>query len=188
MRDPIMTTTTPTKKATRNCVAILLMGLMLLMTAPGCATLFASGPDTIPVQTNPPGAWVYVNGMVVGQTPTTISLDRSRPGQIQIYLPGFQPVMMIRSKTLNGWFIVSILFFIIPIVVDLATGNWQRFDDGPILIGLTPAGGAAPPPAWFNGQQGGQPPQPGYPSGPAPMGPPAPPAPGMGGAPPPPAP
>ena len=178
---------TPTKKATRNCVSMLLVGLMLLVTAPGCATLFAAGPDTIPVQTNPPGAWVYVNGMVVGQTPTTISLDRSRPGQIQIYLPGFQPVMMIRSKTLNGWFIVSILFFLIPIVVDLATGNWQRYDDGPILIGLTPAG-AAPPPAWFNGQQqpgGMQPMQPMQP-GPPPMGPP--PSNGMGGAPPPPAP
>lgn len=179
---------TPTKKATRNCVAILVMGLMLLVTTPGCATLFAAGPDLIPVQTNPPGAWVYVNGMVIGQTPTTISLDRSRPGQIQIYLPGYQPVMMIRSKTLNGWFIVSILFFLIPIVIDLATGNWQRFDDGPILIGLTPAG-AAPPPTWFQGQ-GGQAPMPGgpMPGGPAPMGPPAPPAPGMGGAPPPPAP
>jgi hypothetical protein len=176
---------TPTKTATRNCVAVLLMGLMLLGTAPGCATLFAGGPDTIPVQTNPPGAWVYVNGMVVGQTPTTIQLDRSRPGQIQIYLPGFQPVMMYRSKTLNGWFIVSILFFLIPIVVDLATGNWQRYDDGPILLGLTPDG-AAPPPAWFN--QGGQMPQGPAPMGPAPMGPaPMGPGPGMG-APPPPAP
>jgi hypothetical protein len=183
---------TPTKKATRNCVSVLLVGLMLLLTTPGCATLFAAGPDTIPVQTNPPGAWVYVNGMVVGQTPTTISLDRSRPGQIQIYLPGFQPVMMIRSKTLNGWFIVSILFFLVPIIVDLATGNWQRYDDGPILIGLTPAGGGQAPPPWFNGQ--GQPPMGQQPMGQPPMGqqpmggPPAPPAPGGYGAPPPPAP
>lgn len=168
---------TPTKKATKNCVAVLLMGLMLIMTAPGCATLFAGGPDVIPVQTNPPGAWVYVNSMPVGQTPTTISLDRSHQGQIQIYLPGFQPVMMIRSKTLNGWFIVSILFFIIPIVVDLATGNWQRYDDGPIYLNLIPANNA-PPPTWFQGQ--GTAPAP----GPAPM---APPAGGMG-APPPPAP
>jgi len=169
---------------------MLVMGLMLLMTTPGCATLFAAGPDTIPVQTNPPGAWVYVNSMPVGQTPTTVSLDRGRPGQIQIYLPGYQPVMMIRSKTLNGWFIVSVLFFLVPIVIDLATGNWQRFDDGPIYLNLMPAGNQ-PPPNWFQNQGGAPPPGPApmgpAPMGPAPMGPPAPPAPGMG-APPPPAP
>jgi hypothetical protein len=161
------------KQVSRGCLVVV-MALSIVFSTTGCATLFAAGPDTIPVQTNPPGAWVYVNGMAMGQTPTTIQLDRSRPGQIQIYLPGFQPVMMYRSKTLNGWFIVSILFFLVPIVVDLATGNWQRFDDGPIMIGLTPAGGQAPPPQWFQQQNGPQPMQPMQPQGPAPMAPPPP--------------
>jgi hypothetical protein len=33
---------------------------------------------------------------------------------------------------------------IFPIVIDIATGNWQRYDDDAILLGLTP-GQAAPP-------------------------------------------
>ena len=40
----------------------------------GCATVFAGGPDEIPVNTNPPGAYVYVNGQMIGQTPTVIRM------------------------------------------------------------------------------------------------------------------
>jgi len=120
--------------------------LLLAITLAGCATVFASGPDQIPVMTNPPGAYVYVNGQVVGQTPTMVALERSAPAQIQIYLPGFQPVVMAKYKSLNGWFIANILFFPLAIV-DLVTGDWQRYDTSGIAIGLTPAQG--PPPQWY---------------------------------------
>jgi len=135
----------------------------------GCATLVAGGPDQIPVATNPPGAYVYVNGTYVGQTPTYINLNRSSNGLIQLYLPGFQPVGFMRGKHLNGWFILSCLLFpfIVPPVVDLATGDWQRFDDSAIAIGLTPAQG--PPPNWYvPGQPNQQPPAPPAPNPPTP--------------------
>jgi hypothetical protein len=111
----------------------------------GCATIVASGPDSIPVSTNPPGAYVYVNGQVVGQTPMVVELDRGRSmADIRIYYPGFQPVQLARYKSLNGWVFGNFCLGIWPLVIDLATGNWQRFEDEPIAIGLTP--GHAPPP------------------------------------------
>jgi len=67
--------------------------LLPLVFLTGCATLLAGGPDQIPVATNPPGAYVYVNGRFIGQTPTLIALDRGSNGLIQIYLPGFQPIL-----------------------------------------------------------------------------------------------
>ena len=142
--------------------------LLPLLLLAGCATLIAGGPDQIPVNTNPPGAYVYVNGSYVGQTPTIILLDRSSRGLIQIYLPGFEPIGMFRPRQLNGWFIVSVLLFpfIVPPVVDLVTGDWQRFDDTGIAIGLRPSSG--PPPNWS------------VPSGPQNQPPPAPPAPTPG--------
>lgn len=106
----------------------------------GCATLFASGPDYVPVATNPPGAWVYVNGTAVGQTPMTVPLERGRPAQIQIALEGFQPLVFERASSINGWFFANLLWFytIVPWVIDLVDGNWQRYDDTPIMVGLTP--------------------------------------------------
>ena len=155
----------------RSLTALFLTPILVfgLVTSSGCATLLAAGPDHVPVNTNPPGAYVYLNGVFVGQAPTVVYLDRDRGGQIQIYLPGFQPVVMTRSKSLNGWFIGSILLFytVIPLLIDLATGNYVRFDDEPIAIGLMPMQG--PPPQWYQqqppqGQQ--QPQQPPYPQQP----------------------
>jgi hypothetical protein len=121
---------------------------VLILALSGCATLFASGPDYVPVSTNPPGAWVYYNGTPIGQTPTTVRLERGRPAQIQIALQGFQPVLLERDTSINGWFFANLLwvYAIVPWVVDLVDGNWQRFDDTPIAIGLTPLAGGPPPP------------------------------------------
>ena len=126
----------------------------------GCATLFASGPDRVPVMTNPPGAYVYLNGVAVGQTPMQLMLDRDRDASIQIYLPGFAPIQLQREKEFNAWFIASCVLFplIFPPIVDLIAGNHRKFDEGTIAVGLTPL--AAPPPQWYQ-----QPPQP-YPAAP----------------------
>lgn len=124
---------------------ILLATIALAGVVSGCATIVAGGPDTIPINTNPPGAYVYLNGQVVGQTPMVLELDRSRSmADIRIYYPGFQPVQVTRYKSLNGWVFGNLLLAIWPVIIDLATGNWQRFDEDPILLGLTP--GQAPPP------------------------------------------
>jgi hypothetical protein len=118
----------------------------LLLT--GCATLFASGPDRVPVMTNPPGAYVYLNGRPVGQTPMQLMLDRDADANIQIYLPGFAPVHMTRDKGFNAWFIGScvMFFLIVPPIVDLIAGNHRKFEEDTIALGLTPL--AAPPPQY----------------------------------------
>jgi hypothetical protein len=121
------------------------LAALALAVVTGCATVVAGGPDTIPINTNPPGAYVYVNGQVVGQTPMVIELDRQRSmADIRIYYPGFVPIQISRYKSLNGWVFGNFFLAIFPVIIDIATGNWQRFDDEPIAIGLQP--GQAPPP------------------------------------------
>jgi hypothetical protein len=126
-------------------VAHRLVALAVMAALSGCATIVAGGPDTIPINTNPPGAYVYLNGQVVGQTPMMLELDRDHGmADIRIYYPGFQPVQITRYKSLNGWVFGNFFLAIWPVIIDLATGNWQRFDEEPIILGLTP-GQAAPP-------------------------------------------
>jgi hypothetical protein len=127
----------------------------------GCATLFSGGPDKIPVQSNPPGASVYVDEMLVGQTPTTVTLKRGQgSGTIKIAAPGYAPVVVQRDKKIQGWFWVNVILFSpVGIVVDLVTGNVKRYDRSPISVGLVPAGGmppagmspTAPAPSLFGG-------------------------------------
>jgi hypothetical protein len=143
----------------------------------GCATIVAGGPDSIPINTNPPGAYVYVNGQVVGQTPMIVELDRGRSmADIRIYYPGFQPLQFTRYKSLNNWVFGNFFLAIFPVIVDFVTDNWQRFDDEPIMVGLTP--GQAPAPYGHVPHQTQpplpQPPQP-HPQQPPPLPPAAPP-------------
>ncbi|HET9987324.1 MAG TPA: PEGA domain-containing protein [Kofleriaceae bacterium] len=120
---------------------------LALSVVSGCATLFGGGPDYVPVSTNPPGAWVYYNGQPVGQTPTMVLLERGRPAQIQIALAGFQPVVLERQSDINGWFWANFVWFYTFVwIVDFVDGDWRRFDDTPIAIGLTPLAGGPPPP------------------------------------------
>lgn len=122
-----------------------LAGLALATCLAGCATLISGGPDEIPITTNPPGAYVYVDGQVVGQTPLVVTLDRKRSvGDIRIYYPGFMPVAMQRYKHFNLWTIGNFFIGMFPIIIDFITGDWQAYDDDPIAIGLQP-GQAAPP-------------------------------------------
>jgi len=141
--------------------------VLVIVALSGCATLFASGPDYVPVSTNPPGAWVYYNGVPVGQTPTTVRLERGRPAQIQIALQGFQPVVLERYSSINGWFFANIfwVYAIVPWIIDLVDGDWQRFDDTPIAIGLMPMGGGPMPPYQQPMQPYQQPPPPPGPPG-----------------------
>lgn len=149
------------------------VALVLLLVFSGCATIMAGGPDRIPVSTNPPGATVFVDNIPVGQTPVMVTLDRQHSsGVIRIELPGFAPVAIVRTTSINGWFWANLCFGgLIGIVVDLVTGDIKAFDDSPIAIGLTPAYGPPPPGAYLQGPPGPPPAAP--PGGYAPPPPPA---------------
>jgi len=111
----------------------------------GCATIVAGGPDEVPIKTTPAGAYVYLDGKVVGQTPIVITLDREKSlGDIRIYYPGFQPVVFNRYKNFNWWTVGNFFLAIFPVIVDVVTGNYMRFEDDEITISLTP--GQSPPP------------------------------------------
>jgi hypothetical protein len=132
----------------------------------GCATIMSAGPDHIPVSTNPPGASVFVDGVFVGQTPTIVSMDpKLNRGVIHIEAPGFMPINIERYKTIDGWFWANICWGFLPMIVDIATGEYQAFDNTPIALGMTPAGyyPQPQPQPQPNYPQPQQQPPPGYP-------------------------
>lgn len=114
--------------------------------ASGCATLLAGGPDRVSVTSNVPGATVYLDNQPVGATPMIVVLDRDNSqGLIRIEAPGYNPVMMQRSKSINGWFWGNIcLGGVVGMLIDAVTGDMHKFDGTPINVALTPS---APRPA-----------------------------------------
>ncbi len=126
-----------------NLHSIRFLALAIVALTSGCATLFAPGPDRISVQSMPAGARVFLDHQEVGVTPMTLALDRKLSrGSIRIEAPGYQPVALQRAKTFNAVALINCLS-LIPWVVDLATGNYEKFDTTPISVSLMP--GYGPP-------------------------------------------
>lgn len=119
-----------------------LKGLFVLVMAialSGCATIVDSGPDMIPVRSDPSGASIYVNGMLVGKTPSTVTLNRASSGTILIEKKGYEPITIQKHKTLNAWLIGNLCFGGIPgLIIDVATNNHQKFNSTPVMVNLTP--------------------------------------------------
>jgi hypothetical protein len=104
-----------------------------------CATIVASGPDLIPVDTSPEGARVLLDGQPIGVTPTAISFARKCEGVLTLELDGFQPKVVDVDKVVNGWFFGNILIGgPIGIAVDLIASNQGKYPDGAIFVEMVP--------------------------------------------------
>lgn len=104
----------------------------------GCATILKSGKtETIPVKSNPDSADVYLNGNLVGQTPTDIKISGKQKHTLEVKKEGYEPAKVdMRTHVQAGWIILDVLFGIVPIFVDAATGSWKSLNDKQVEVRL----------------------------------------------------
>lgn len=113
---------------------VFLVGSVLLS---GCATLFSGTDDEIRFQSEPSGAQVMIDGIVVGTTPTTVSVDR--PGlndtDVTVQLEGYEPRTFELKKEFNTTSILNI-FFWPGFVIDAVTGALFTHDKKSYTVDL----------------------------------------------------
>ena len=94
----------------------------------GCTTILSPNPQPVAVNSSPPQAAVLVNGSPMGQTPTTVNLDKKLTYTIEVQKAGSAPYAQMLTKTVDPMFFLNILF--LPgFLVELATRTWQKFPD-----------------------------------------------------------
>ena len=101
-----------------------------------CATLFSpkKNPQVL-IQTNPVDAEVYINGEFSGNTPLVQKLSHKETYSISVEKEGYRPQRrFIRPRLGVGWIILDILGGLIPIIVDVATGDWFELDEESLTI------------------------------------------------------
>ncbi|MBC2596115.1 PEGA domain-containing protein [Ruficoccus amylovorans] len=76
-------------------VNLLVPALLISVFATGCSTFEKGSPEAVEVQSFPPGANVYVNGDLVGQTPYTVELGRKSTATVEVEKDGY------RTKTVS---------------------------------------------------------------------------------------
>jgi|SRR6056297_940418 len=104
----------------------------------GCATLF--GPDEHPLDlsSNPQGAEVIVNGVKRGTTPLELELKADKSYTIEFKKEGYQKVTrVVNTKVGAGWIVLDVLGGLVPVIVDAATGNWNKLDQEAVNASLS---------------------------------------------------
>jgi hypothetical protein len=86
MSDPIATTRAGSRRAAwrRAAICLLLIGMTVLPT--GCVR------RRLNVRTNPPGALVYVDNQLIGETPCGVDITYYGTREIRLVKPGFEPL------------------------------------------------------------------------------------------------
>ncbi len=113
--------------------------LLVMACAPGCASIFSSGPKSVDFNTEPTQADVLVNGQKMGTTPVTLKLHPSKQYTITYRKEGFKDAnVSLTSHVQGGWVVLDILAGVIGVAVDAGTGKWKAFDSGSNFVKLEP--------------------------------------------------
>ncbi len=156
----------PVSRRHASPVLFALVGATLVAGASGCATLFSGTSQSLQVSSEPPGARVFVNGSLAGNTPTTVTMKKGDPVTIVGQYPGLPDATVVLGKQLDTIAVLN-LFDFVGWLIDVSTGAMWKFDrDRVVLQFQTPGWGY--PPAPYQAPEPGYPPpayypNPGYP-------------------------
>ena len=94
-----------------------------------CATIFKGSTDDVSFSSDPSGAKVYVNGTLLGTTPVQLELKSINSYTIEFKKEGYETrTVLLNNSVGGGWIVLDVLFGLVPIIVDAATGNWYSLD------------------------------------------------------------
>ncbi len=114
--------------------------LSLALLSSGCATIFGSHKAEMDFTSDPGGAEVLIDGQSIGHTPLKVELSNHKPLLVTFRKAGYQDTMCrLDTKVGAGWVVLDVLGGLIPVVVDVATGNWAQLPDHDCHVQLVPA-------------------------------------------------
>lgn len=109
-----------------------------IVVAGGCATIFSGSTDVVAVDSNPQGATVYLDGLVIGKTPCQAVVSRSWGAGLFVLKYEDREVERWIERGMDPWCLANILPFcsILGCVIDLATGNCRKATEPSIIVWL----------------------------------------------------
>lgn len=123
--------------------SILLM--VLLIVATGCATVLASGPSTVRIESEPAGARVTAqNGEVWGTTPVTRTEKPVGDRVLTFTLTGYDVAVLPLTRTIKPIAFLN-LTNVLGWAVDFATGAMWKYDETYLRAQLAKKVGELPP-------------------------------------------
>jgi len=115
------------------------LGLLQIVTAASCATIFHGKSQTININTDPPGAHVVVGGNTF-VTPAEITLRRDESYSIVAEKPGYQQATANIEHSVEWYtFLGNIIFGgLIGWAIDFSSGSAYELSPESITMPMTP--------------------------------------------------
>jgi len=89
-----------------------------------CATIVHGSSQTVGISSQPTGANITVDGLVVGKTPVGAKLSRKDLHKVSITMEGYQPFEITTTRKTSGWVWGNLVFGgLIGLAVDAITGG-----------------------------------------------------------------
>jgi PEGA domain len=89
-----------------------------------CASIIHGTSQEVSISSNPTGAQVTVDGVLMGKTPVVAKLGRGDTHKVRIELPGYEPYETALTKSVSGWVWGNVLFGgLIGLAVDAVSGG-----------------------------------------------------------------
>jgi hypothetical protein len=90
-----------------------------------CGAIFNSGPQRVNFTSTPDSAEVWVDGVRRGTTPIFLELEKRKDHTVTFKKAGYQDFTNPVTRAVKGVYVVfDVLFGILPVIVDAATGSW----------------------------------------------------------------
>lgn len=119
---------------------MLVITTLMMAFSTGCASIIHGTSQKIPIESNPPGAVVFVDGEIRGRTPLSIRLRRREANnEVTLELEGYEPMTKTIGRRFSWWYAGNVIFGgLIGICVDAADGAmWYRDCNG-ISVTMSP--------------------------------------------------
>lgn len=124
---------------------LLALFLVFILTT-GCATIIKGTTQGVPISSDPSGADIFVDGMLVGTTPTDVELKRKRDHLIVIEKKNYSPKSIAVVKNVGGAVWGNIIAGgLIGWGVDAASGAQNNLTPKTIFVRLEPVEEGAQP-------------------------------------------
>lgn len=131
-----------------------LLVLPLVIALSGCGTIFGGTTKMLSVNSTPSQARLTTEPLTAEfTTPATLTLERKKSYTLVVWAEGYREAQFpIQRKMRVGVLVLDILFGLVPVIVDAATGGWwdlqpevasvtlqrlEDFTDGPEVIEVT---------------------------------------------------
>lgn len=120
----------------------LVVAALSLSSLSACGALFNGGPANVTVNSNPPGAEVWVDGTNRGVTPATLQLSKKESHTVTLRRAGYQETTVTINRKVSGTYVIlDVLGGLLPVIIDAATGSWYVLDTNEVNVTL-PSGTA----------------------------------------------